>query len=456
VPRKKRVQLWRYSAGETGATVTVCERTAGGVLYAMVYDASLGYQVYVSLKHRNRDVAQQYARDEAEKLRQGRTAVRYGVTTLGHLLDQYLEHRTTEKPSKNSRSEDKRRAEMFKRVWGADTPARDITLADWKKISRQRLAGEIDSHGNPVRAKAQRELHAVTPGGLRPDATFIRAVFYWGLLWQVKGGGTLVTSNPFGAPAKGVRSLFVVPKNTAPARPIADDDRYDRLRAVARRVLMSARKEDPGAVRVETKPRKFGRYGNVSVGHRWRKPSYLYEMLTLAWETGRRRDAWRTLLASDLRWGDVADGARERRGIIGIHWKPTKHAEDSQVVPVSRELRAVLEAHVARHQCIGNVPLFPSPSKPMQAIDAAEIQRWFREAETLAELPHLKGGTWHPFRRAWATKRKHHADRDVMEGGGWKNEKVLKSIYQQTTNDDLIEMLEHPKRLRRTGGEGSP
>jgi hypothetical protein len=35
------------------------------------------------------------------------------------------------------------------------------------------------------------------------------------------------------------------------------------------------------------------------------------------------------------------------------------------------------------------------------------LDHWLRDAENKAKLPKLNGGLWHPYRRAWATSRKH-------------------------------------------------
>jgi mannose/cellobiose epimerase-like protein (N-acyl-D-glucosamine 2-epimerase family) len=58
---------------------------------------------------------------------------------------------------------------------------------------------------------------------------------------------------------------------------------------------------------------------------------------------------------------------------------------------------------------------------------------WIRKAEALAELPKLRGGLWHTYRRAWATERKHLPDADVAEVGGWRGSKAMKMSYQQAT-----------------------
>jgi hypothetical protein len=57
--------------------------------------------------------------------------------------------------------------------------------------------------------------------------------------------------------------------------------------------------------------------------------------------------------------------------------------------------------------------------------------RWLFEAERLAELPKLRGGAWHPYRRKWATARKGLALADVAAAGGWKSKEALLRFYQQ-------------------------
>ena len=70
MPRRKR--LWSYAAGKKGWKVTVFERTAGSLLYARAYDATLasgkgGYR-RISLGHRDREKATSYALEQAAKL----------------------------------------------------------------------------------------------------------------------------------------------------------------------------------------------------------------------------------------------------------------------------------------------------------------------------------------------------------------------------------------------------
>jgi len=66
--------------------------------------------------------------------------------------------------------------------------------------------------------------------------------------------------------------------------------------------------------------------------------------------------------------------------------------------------------------------------------------RW--RAEQHAKLPKLEGGLWHPYRRKWATERKHLPLSDVAEAGGWKDRGTLLQCYQQPDPDTLLRVME--------------
>ena len=66
----------------------------------------------------------------------------------------------------------------------------------------------------------------------------------------------------------------------------------------------------------------------------------------------------------------------------------------------------------------------------------------------------MPGGLWHPFRRKWATERKHMPTVDVMEAGGWSDRKTMETCYQQADEATLLEVMASPMKLtaRRLGG----
>jgi integrase len=192
---------------------------------------------------------------------------------------------------------------------------------------------------------------------------FIVAVLNWAIGFKVKGR-QLITANPFGAPAPGVRRTLARPKNLAPMRPIATWDRFLKIRAKADQVLMFARKGDVGAVLVETGRAQFTR-GEGPV-HLWMRPSYLPELLDLAEATGRRISAICRLWYSDF--------IREGGVVTKIRWRPFKGAAE-KIVPLSAEGRAAVARILLKRGGHGDTWVFPSPRKPHAADHATARAR---------------------------------------------------------------------------------
>ena len=51
-------------------------------------------------------------------------------------------------------------------------------------------------------------------------------------------------------------------------------------------------------------------------------------------------------------------------------------------------------------------------------MDRHPFDKWLAVAEEQAEVAKLDGGRWHPYRRKWATERKHLPLKDVAAAGG--------------------------------------
>ena len=64
--------------------------------------------------------------------------------------------------------------------------------------------------------------------------------------------------------------------------------------------------------------------------------------------------------------------------------------------------------------------------------------RWLMEAERLAGLPKLEQGRWHPYRRLWATERKHVPVQDVAAAGGWNSVETVLKVYQQSDPQGVL------------------
>lgn len=66
----------------------------------------------------------------------------------------------------------------------------------------------------------------------------------------------------------------------------------------------------------------------------------------------------------------------------------------------------------------------------------------------MADLPKLKGGLWHPYRRKWATERKHLSIKDVAVAGGWKDHETLLTCYQHPDEESLLAVTSEPRKLK--------
>ena len=165
MPRKPK--CWCFTTGEQGSTVTVYERTPGGLLYARTLDRALangggGYR-RLSLGHKDRERATTYALDQAAKLRHGRAELLAGKATLARLFAQYLANRTPRK-TPYEQDADRRRAEMWARVLGAQKDAHLINLGEWERFVGARSSGAIDALGKPVPEEERRPVRARQPG----------------------------------------------------------------------------------------------------------------------------------------------------------------------------------------------------------------------------------------------------------------------------------------------------
>jgi len=267
-----------------------------------------------------------------------------------------------------------------------------LSLAEWSAFLTARHAGVIDGRRRLV-AKDKR-----VPVGVRTveaDAVWLRQLLGWATKWRDETGRYLLRLNPL----QGREFTEKIRHEENPRRPLATDDRYDAVRAVAGRV------------------------------HR-----LLPAILALAHGTGRRIGAILALTHEDVLWGKG-----EQRPYRRIRWRAEEDKIGKEwVAPMSVEVRAALET---LPRAIGLVPLFPGT-----AYD--RVARWLRRAERLAGVPKQSGSLWHAYRRGWATARKHLSGKDVAFAGGWKNVATLQTIYQQPDPESTYRAVAEPLALR--------
>ncbi len=436
--RRNRKKLWSHSVGRKPHRVLVFEREKDGVLYLQVWNPATGKPKRRSLRHHDRDRAIEQAEETAERLRDGATALS-GPATVGSVLTLYLTHRTPQKTSRETRAEDHRRAELWRRYLGSQKRILQLGRAEWDTFIQDRASGAIDAHGRSVKGERQ----AVSPRTVDADLVFINAVFNWATQWNTTDGRKLLERNPWGAPAAGVKRALERPKTAAPKRPVATYERYLALRAVADRVLMQAPKGDADARLVERAGKKGGiklngptkKPGSVKF---WMKPSFLPELLDLVEDNGRRITSVCRLEYDDIvRTGGV---------ITHVTWPPLKR-ETEKSVPVSDRTRALLEEILRKRPGLGKHPVFPSPRNPEKPMNRHLADDWLREAVDLSGVGYLDWGMWHPFRRKWGTERKHLPTKDVMEVGGWRDERSLRESYQHADEETMLAVVNEPRKL---------
>jgi len=75
------------------------------------------------------------------------------------------------------------------------------------------------------------------------------------------------------------------------------------------------------------------------------------------------------------------------------------------------------------------------------------FDNWLRRAETTAGLKKLVGGLWHPYRRGWATTRKHLPITDVAAARGWKDTETLLTYYQPADTQTLLAVMAEERKV---------
>jgi len=391
------IQFW----SEFGKNrVTAYELVPNGYIY---YRAK---NVEKSLQHRDKEKAKQFADDLAAALRKETEHARDRKPKAGFVFQQYLDKKSIEN-SEGEQKADERCADMFLRLWGRDFDLSTLSQIHWDDFIRRRISGEIDANGCVV----EKDRKPVTPTTAAGDLVRIRCF----LNWAVKA--KLMTSNPW----KGLD----LPVNPNVRRPVASAERYEKVYAEAPKVSMVVyRPDSPARVR-----------------------SYLPEVLCIAAGTGRRIVAVLSLQESDLLLSLGPHGS--------IRWRAeTDKRKKERVAPMNAEVREAVDRQLARRaedEFMQTSPyLFPSPKDLGKPVRYELASAWLLEAERLGELEKQKGGLWHPYRRRWATERKHFPLKDVAECGGWEDIETLVKCYTAPDFQTMIEVVSSPNPLKET------
>ena len=132
-----------------------------------------------------------------------------------------------------------------------------------------------------------------------------------------------------------------------------------------------------------------------------------------------------------------------------IRWPSSTDKECREwIAPIDARVRAALDRILGERLGIGAAYLFPSPRDATQPLDYGLASDWLRRAEKLAGLAKLERGIWHPYRRKWATARKHLPLADVAAAGGGQGTQRLTKCYQQPDYATMLTVVLSGAELR--------
>ncbi|WP_405284334.1 hypothetical protein V3331_01880 [Gaopeijia maritima] len=394
---------WRTTIEVAGQAVTAYEREGSAALW---YSATVdGKRVGRSLKTTDRDTATRRAQVIARRLAEVElTGLDARRLTLGTVFRAYFRIKGPDLSPRWRQLAEARRA-FYLEAWGEDQVVVDISQTHVDTYSKARRTGRIHS-GVPGKPQKVRD------GTIAGDFRWLSSVFNWARRHK-EGGRRLLPENPLHDTSW--------PKEANPRRPVASHQRFVATMAHVDAV------DDRGRLR---------------------------GILALARFTGRREGAICALRASDVLRADQVRAALAGSGMDerladhmphgAVRWSDQSDKMGLLFIsPLSEPAREELDRYLRAEPWVGDVPLFPSdegPGAPMRTDVAA---RWLLKAEQAAGLPKLKGGLWHPYRRLWASERKHLPDVDIAAAGGWKGTRALQLSYQTADPATVLRVVEN-------------
>jgi hypothetical protein len=417
-----RRKAWSKIVDAHGVQVRIFERARGSVLYRSVVIG--GEKDRKSLGHRDRDLAEQQAKDLASALAEAQLLGYTGSElTLGQLFAAYRTHALHLVSAARGRELESAMS-MFALAWGKDLPVVDVdrTRVEGYCAARralQVLPPTLRAGEEGTRPRGWRTPKPPRDGALDAEFRCLNAMLNWAVGFRISGR-PLLRGNPLPRDGKARRAMgWPIEKN--PRRPVAARDRYEVTQAHTDSV-------DPrGRLRC---------------------------VLALARYTARRESAICCLKASDLllsharvRVALASSGLNEQDAdhmpFGAIRWRDDADKQGYLfITPINAQMRAELDRYLRLNPRMGEVPLFPAPGRTSARDGKQDGEReapfsrhlaakWLLKAEQLAGVPKLRGGVFHPYRRLWAIERRHLPAIDVAAAGGWGDTQALTRIYQR-------------------------
>jgi len=370
---------WSFSSGARGTNrVRVWERSDVPGVFLVEYtetDAITGHRrpTRLSLGRATREIAVARAKELAAKLAT-LDAPKTKSVTLRELFEMY-DARVTGRKSASKQKHDRRAAELFVRMFGAQMNPAKLNVQHWERFVAARRTGDL----RPLGGNHERR-RGVRNRVIAYDLSFLQAVLNWATISGSGGldGAPLLDRNPL----KGLR----LPREAVPQRPLITAEHYANLRAAAQRL----------GLRAEL-------------------------VLALAHDTGHRISAIR-----HLRWSDVDLDKRV------VTWKAENDKSELQHTTALTEGLVALLGR-ARRQRLSLSDGWILPDARDEALPMSRQQAralWDRCAKA-AGIPRGQRFGWHAMRRKFATDLKAMPLRDLAHAGGWKSTATILEAYQQ-------------------------
>lgn len=398
-------RAWSKTIEESGVRIRIFERAPGSLLYRELRQGA--GKDRRSLGHRDRVLAEHQVRQLARHLAELRLTGGVDGLTFGHLVRLYLAHRAPVLSVRRREQAVKKYAPLFLRHLGDRFLVDNLSQTQVDTFAAARRDGSLRSPTHRGVRTAPRD------GTIRNELNWLKAVIRWARSYKVSGR-RLLSADPF--------DRLKLPQEKNVRRPVASEERYRATMAVADRV-------DPA--------------GRLAC------------MLTLARYTGRRINALCQLRAEDVfltreqAVRALAAAGMDERDADHMPHGALRFRDDHDklgyfaLTAISAEARAALERYLRQRPSLGSAPLFPNLKCLDEPISKIGADHLLRRAERLAKLPKFDRGLWHPYRRAWASSRKHLSDVDVAKAGGWRDLATMKTSYQQADAATMLKVIEN-------------
>jgi integrase len=234
----------------------------------------------------------------------------------------------------------------------------------------------------------------------------LRTVLRWACQVPTADGGRWLERDPL----HGVK----VEQEKNPRRPIASWARFQKTRTALQELAAGT--------------------DDLLVKHRWIKIEFA---LVIAEATGRRLGSIRALEWDDF---DLEQGR--------IVWRAEADKRGNEwIVPMPERLYDAVTDFRKRMGATTGPVFISERGKGKIIMNRRQFLRWLDEAEQHAGLRKMRMGSWHPYRRKWATERKHLPLVDVAAAGGWKGTQMLLKCYQQPDPDTILAVMNEPSKL---------